>query len=165
MAPCRGGSSGLKEALKSVPREKVTILTKIDVRTAAESKVDLERFRQELGTDYIDIVLLHGVRTPNWTEERQGAMEVLSEAREKGIIRTHGVSIHSLEALQFAGGVDLGDVPAAPVGREDAVGPRADAGHESARLEDALDRHHCLHRVDAGGQGGRQRHHRHEDPR
>jgi len=92
----------IKEALKSVPREKVTILTKIDVRTAAESKVDLERFRQELGTDYIDIVLLHGVRTPNWTEERQGAMEVLSEAREKGIIRTHGVSIHSLEALQLA---------------------------------------------------------------
>jgi 1-deoxyxylulose-5-phosphate synthase len=92
----------IKEALKGVPREKVTILTKSDVRTAAEMKADLERFRQELGTDYIDIVLLHAVRTPNWTEERKGAMDVLSEAYAKGIVKTHGASIHSLEALQLA---------------------------------------------------------------
>jgi predicted aldo/keto reductase-like oxidoreductase len=29
-------------------------------------------------------------------------MDVLSEAKEKGIVRTHGASIHSLEALQLA---------------------------------------------------------------
>ena len=29
-------------------------------------------------------------------------MDVISEAREKGIVRTHGASIHSLEALQTA---------------------------------------------------------------
>ena len=92
----------IKEALKGVPREKVTILTKTDVHTADEMKKDLDRYRQELGTDYIDIVLLHGVRSPNWPEERKGVMDVLSEAREKGIIRTHGVSVHSLEALQLA---------------------------------------------------------------
>jgi predicted aldo/keto reductase-like oxidoreductase len=93
----------VKEALKSIPREKVTILTKTDVRTtAADMKVALDRYRQELGTDYIDIVLLHGMHTPNWPEEMKGVMDVLSEAREKGIVKTHGVSIHSLEALQTA---------------------------------------------------------------
>jgi len=92
----------IKQALKSVPREKVTILTKTDVHTAAEMKKDLDRYRQELGTDYIDIVLLHGVRSPKWPEDLKGVMDVLSEAREKGIIRTHGASVHSLEALQLA---------------------------------------------------------------
>ena len=90
----------VREALKRVPREKVTILTKTRARTSEEMRADLERFRQELGTDYLDVVLLHAVRTPTWPEERQGAMEVLAEARGKGVVRTHGVSIHSLEALQ-----------------------------------------------------------------
>jgi 1-deoxyxylulose-5-phosphate synthase len=92
----------LKEGLQRVPREKVTILTKTRARTADEMRADLDRFRQELGTDYIDIVLLHALRTPNWPEERKGAMEVLSEAREKGLVRSHGCSCHSLEALQTA---------------------------------------------------------------
>ncbi len=90
------------EALKRVPREKVTILTKTRAQTADAMRADLDRFRQELGTEYLDIVLLHAVRTPTWPEERKGAMEVLAEAREKKIVRTHGVSCHSLEALQTA---------------------------------------------------------------
>jgi aryl-alcohol dehydrogenase-like predicted oxidoreductase len=93
----------IKEALKSVPREKVTILTKTDVRTnAADMRAALDRYRQELGTDYIDILLLHGSHTDNWPEEMKPIMDVLSEAREKKIIRTHGTSIHSLGALQTA---------------------------------------------------------------
>ena len=90
----------VREALKNVPREKVTILTKTRARTTEEMRSTLDRFRQELGTDYLDIVLLHAVQTATWPEQRQGAMEVLAEARQKGIVRTHGVSIHSLEALQ-----------------------------------------------------------------
>jgi aryl-alcohol dehydrogenase-like predicted oxidoreductase len=77
----------IKLALKSIPREKVTILTKTDARTAAAMKAHLDRYRQELGTDYIDIVLLHGMRSPHWPTEYQGVMDVLSEAREKGIDR------------------------------------------------------------------------------
>lgn len=89
-------------ALKRVPREKVTILTKTRARTADQMRADLDRFRQELGTDYLDIVLLHAVRAGNWPELYAGAMDVLSEAREKGIVRTHGLSCHTLEALQTA---------------------------------------------------------------
>lgn len=89
-------------ALKGVPREKVTLMTKTRAKTAAEMKADLDRFRKELGTDYIDIVLLHANRSATWTEDRAGAMEALSEAREKKIIRSHGCSNHSIEALQLA---------------------------------------------------------------
>ena len=98
----------IKQALKSVPREKVTILTKTDVRPgpgndmAAEMRAALDRYRQELGTDYIDIMLLHGMRSPNWTTEFKPVMDVLSEAKEKGIIRSHGASIHSLDAMKLA---------------------------------------------------------------
>lgn len=89
-------------ALKRVPREKVTVMTKTMARTAGEMRTTLDRFRKELGTDYLDIVLLHALRTGNWAEERAGAMEALSEAREKKIIRSHGCSCHSLEALELA---------------------------------------------------------------
>lgn len=94
--------SHVRAALKRVPREKVTLLTKTGARTAEQMRADLDRFRQELDTDYLDIVLLHAVTRPNWPEERQGAMEVLAEAREKGLVRTHGVSCHSLAALETA---------------------------------------------------------------
>lgn len=92
----------VREALKRVRREKITLLTKTRARTAEELKADLDRFRKELNTDYLDIVLLHAVRTPNWNEERRGAMDALAEAREKGLVRTHGTSCHSLEALKTA---------------------------------------------------------------
>jgi predicted aldo/keto reductase-like oxidoreductase len=92
----------IKQALKSVPREKVTILTKTDTHTAEGMKAELDRFRTELGTDYIDIVLLHGMRSPNWATEMKPVMDVLSEAKEKKIIRCHGSSIHSLDAMKVA---------------------------------------------------------------
>ncbi len=97
-----GSHPHLREALKSVPRDKVVIMTKTRARTAAEMRADLERFRQEIGADYLDIVLLHAVTQVDWPEQRKGAMEVLSEARERKIVRTHGVSCHSIDALRTA---------------------------------------------------------------
>ena len=96
----------LKEGLKFVPREKVTILTKTHATTEEEMKNDLDRFRQEIGTDYLDIVLIHLQTKENWTEIKEGAMKVLSQAREDGIIRAHGVSCHSIEALRTAADSD-----------------------------------------------------------
>lgn len=97
-----GSHPHLKAALKSIPREKVTILTKTHATTAAEMKADLDRFRREIGTDYLDILLLHNMQTANWPEVKKGAMAVISEAKEKGLVRTHGVSCHTIEALKTA---------------------------------------------------------------
>lgn len=92
----------LRAALRRVPREKVTILSKTHASSERDMRADLDRFRRELGTDYIDILLLHAMRDPNWPESRRGAMAVLAEARQKGIVKTYGASIHSLEALKTA---------------------------------------------------------------
>lgn len=96
----------LKEALKFVPREKVVILTKTHATTEQEMRDDLDRFRNELGTDYLDIVLLHFMTDPNWPTIKTGAMEVLAQAREDGIIKAHGVSCHTMGALKAAADSD-----------------------------------------------------------
>jgi len=117
-ADAYGSHPHVKEALKRVPREKVVIMTKTRSRTAEQMKADLDRFRQELGTDYIDIVLLHAETNPNWPEIRAGAMEVLSEAREKGIVKTHGISCHSIGTLRTAAKTDWVKVDLARINPE-----------------------------------------------
>jgi aryl-alcohol dehydrogenase-like predicted oxidoreductase len=89
-------------ALKHVPRDKVTVMTKTDTRDPDGVRDDLDRFRRELGTDYIDIVLIHCVTEGDWTTRYRGVMDVLSEAKQKGTIRAHGVSCHSIQALRAA---------------------------------------------------------------
>src|SRR5579859_1029528 len=97
-----GSHPHVAEALKHVQRDKVTVLTKSWARDAAGMRADLDRFRRELGTDFIDVFLMHCITDGNWTDEYRGAMDVLSEAKQKGIIRTHGCSCHSIEALRAA---------------------------------------------------------------
>lgn len=92
----------IKEALQGVDREKVVILTKTHAKTEKEMQADLDRYRKELNTDYIDIVLLHALTNPDWNKNRRGAMDFLARAQEKGVIKAHGVSCHSLGALQTA---------------------------------------------------------------
>ncbi len=101
-ADAYGSHPHVAEALKHVPRDKVTVLTKTWARDPAEARADLDRFRKELGTDYLDICLMHCLTEGDWTERYRGVMDVFSEAKEKGIIRAHGCSCHSIEALRAA---------------------------------------------------------------
>jgi 1-deoxyxylulose-5-phosphate synthase len=97
-----GSHPHVAEALKHVPREKVTVLTKTFSRDAASARADLDRFRRELGTDYLDICLIHCVTEADWTDRYRGVLDVLSEAKQKGIIHAHGSSCHTIEALRTA---------------------------------------------------------------
>ena len=97
-----GSHPHVAHALKSVPRDKITLLTKSWAREPDAMRADLDRFRQELDTDYLDIVLMHCLEEADWTTKYRGVMDVLSEAREKGIIRAHGCSCHTLQALRAA---------------------------------------------------------------
>jgi aryl-alcohol dehydrogenase-like predicted oxidoreductase len=103
------------DAMRQVGRQNVTLLSKTMAETREEAEADLERFMEELGTDYIDILLLHIRTSPNWTTESEGAMEVLSEAKARGQIRAHGVSCHSLAALELAARTDWVDVDLARI--------------------------------------------------
>jgi aryl-alcohol dehydrogenase-like predicted oxidoreductase len=97
-----GSHPHVAEALKHVPRDKVTVLTKTWARDPATARADLDRFRRELRVDYLDICLMHCLTEADWTERFRGVMDVLSEAKQKGIIRVHGCSCHSIEALRAA---------------------------------------------------------------
>ena len=107
-------------AVKQLPRDKVTIMTKTDDRDPAGVRKDLDRFRRELGTDYLDIVLIHCTTEGDWTTRYRGVMDVLSEAKQKGVIRAHGVSCHTIDALRNAASaadwVDIDLVRLNPVG-------------------------------------------------
>ena len=92
----------VREALKRVPREKVVILTKTHASTEKEMRADMDRFRRELGTDYIDILLLHCMMDAGWPQRKRGAMEVINEFQQKGVVRTKGVSCHTMAALRAA---------------------------------------------------------------
>jgi predicted aldo/keto reductase-like oxidoreductase len=96
------------------------VLTKTDNRTPAGVRADLDRFRNELGVDMIDIVLVHVVTEADWTTRYSGIMDVLSEAKGKGIIRAHGCSCHTIQALRAAAASPWVDVDLArlnPIGR------------------------------------------------
>jgi len=97
-----GSHPHVAEALKHVPRERVTIMTKSSAREPAKMRSDIDRFRKELNTDYLDLLMMHGVTEDNWTTRFRPTMDVLSEMKDKGIIRAHGCSCHKLEALREA---------------------------------------------------------------
>jgi predicted aldo/keto reductase-like oxidoreductase len=96
-----GTHDSVKVLLKKVPREKIVIMTKTEARSAEEMKSDLERYRQEMGVDYIDIVLLHCVFAPKWDELYKPQMDVLSEAKAKKTVGMLGLSCHSLDCIQI----------------------------------------------------------------
>ena len=123
-----GSHPHVAEALKHLSRDKVTVLTKTWARDPAEARADLDRFRKELGTDYLDICLMHCLTESDWTERYKGVMDVLSGAKEKGIIRAHGCSCHSIEALRAAANSPWVEVDLA---RINPIGSHMDAGPDT----------------------------------
>jgi aryl-alcohol dehydrogenase-like predicted oxidoreductase len=103
-------------------------MTKTRASSEAEMRADLDRFRREIGTDRIDIVLLHCMTESDWPRRKTGAMAVLSEAKEKGVIRAHGVSCHTLGALKTAAATDWVEVDLA---RLNPAGAHMDAQPET----------------------------------
>ena len=98
-----------KEALKSIPRESYTIGTKIWVGQGGipeaerpDANIVVDRFRKELNTDYLDLVQIHCMTAPDWTTQYRRQMDILNDLKAKNIIRAHGVSVHSLEAMEAA---------------------------------------------------------------
>ena len=97
----------LARALKKMRRKDYVITSKIWWRGGGipeperpDADVVVERFLKELNTDYVDLILLHCVVSEKWPEELDRYMNILAKLKNKGLIRAHGVSCHSLAALQ-----------------------------------------------------------------
>lgn len=96
------------EAMKDIPREKYILTTKIWDRPGTLPEKDrpaanvvIDRFRKELKTDYLDLVLLHCLTSDKWPDEEKRQMDIMADLKAKGVIKAHGVSIHSLPALRL----------------------------------------------------------------
>jgi predicted aldo/keto reductase-like oxidoreductase len=99
----------IRQAIKGLPREKLYIQTKMfDVPEKPLEVID--RYRQELGIDYIDCLLLHCKVQNDWDKSHKRLMDAFEEAKARKIIRAHGVSCHSLPALKTAARLDWVDV-------------------------------------------------------
>jgi 1-deoxyxylulose-5-phosphate synthase len=103
-----GSHTYAREVLKEIPRDKVTVLTKVMTYDqegwykAEPFEKSLDRFRKELGTDYIDIFLMHCMMNGQWPTQYKSYIDGLSEAKSNGIIKTVGLSCHSLDAMKEA---------------------------------------------------------------
>lgn len=100
-----GSHTYVAEALKLLPREKITLLTKVMVYNQQgwyekePFSTSFDRFRKELNTDYFDIFLMHCMTKGDWSNEYKSHMDGLSEAKQKGLIKAVGVSCHNFDAM------------------------------------------------------------------
>ncbi len=113
-------------ALKNYPRESYTLGTKMWVGQGGIPDIDrpdadvvVDRFRKELNTDFLDLVQIHCMTDRKWTDKQKKQMDILETLKSKKIIGSHGVSVHSLEAMEACVGnpwVDIVHVRINPYG-------------------------------------------------
>jgi aryl-alcohol dehydrogenase-like predicted oxidoreductase len=94
-------------ALKGIPRDSYALGSKMWVGPGGipeserpNADVVIDRFRKELKTDYLDLVQIHCMTDSKWTDKQKKQMDILENLKVKQIIRGHGVSVHSLEAME-----------------------------------------------------------------
>ena len=108
MADLYGSHSFMKNVLKEVKRDQLVLLSKVwfagggDMPKTDAARPEVERFLKELGTDHLDICLMHCLTDTDWPSHRKQMMDELSEMRQKGMVRAVGCSCHDLGALKTA---------------------------------------------------------------
>lgn len=92
----------IKGSFKNYSRSKVHVFSKsyaYDRKTAQQS---LEKALKEIGTDYLDGFLLHEQESEHTLRGHYEATEYFLRAKEKGYIRSFGISSHSVRCINSA---------------------------------------------------------------
>jgi predicted aldo/keto reductase-like oxidoreductase len=130
LADSYGSNPFFREAMRGVERTRYVVQTKTDSRDPDRARADVDRFLKELGTDYIDSLIIHCVTAADWTTQYRGVMDVFSEARRAGKVRAVGVTCHSFNALEAAAASDWVQINQV---RWNPLAAHMDAGVETAR--------------------------------
>src|SRR5690348_13956478 len=96
----RGMPEMLATALKGIPRDSYRLMTKYSTPSYGDPAPKIDQFRKQLNSEYIDILLLHCVRPPTWSEDYKSLQVGFSEVKEKKVILAQGASVHGLPALR-----------------------------------------------------------------
>ncbi|MEE8451646.1 MAG: aldo/keto reductase [Thermoguttaceae bacterium] len=109
MADMYGTHPHVSRMLKGKPRDGLQLISKIWTRPGGLPEKErpladvlVKRFLNELQTDYIDVLQIHCMENADWTTTQRAQMDAMAKLKEQGLIRAHGVSIHSLPALKAA---------------------------------------------------------------
>jgi aryl-alcohol dehydrogenase-like predicted oxidoreductase len=96
VAPSYGNAQDILGPAIEPHRSKIYLACKTGKRTKNEAQADLENSFKLLKTDYFDVYQLHGVK-PEEVDTvlgPNGALKVLIEAKQKGLVRNIGVTTH-----------------------------------------------------------------------
>ncbi|HYW79547.1 MAG TPA: aldo/keto reductase [Thermoguttaceae bacterium] len=109
MADMYGTHPHVARVVKDKPRDSIQLVSKIWTRPGGIPEKErpladvlVRRFLKELKTDYIDVLQIHCMTDADWTTTQRAQMDAMQKLKEQGLIRAHGVSLHSLEALKAA---------------------------------------------------------------
>jgi aryl-alcohol dehydrogenase-like predicted oxidoreductase len=100
----------LAVALKGIPRDNYTLMSKVTTREGADPAAKLDELRKNSDTDYFDIMLLHFQHTGTWVADTAKWQDAILEAEQKKAIKSHGASVHGLQALRLMPGNQWLDV-------------------------------------------------------
>ena len=144
----------IRSAIQGIPRETLFIQTKMPIRPEMISNplAALERYRKELGVEYIDNLLIHCATKSTWVADLKPMMDAFDEAQAKGWIRAKGVSCHGLAPLRAATSNRWIEVQLArinPQGRYvDGDSPQVMA--PSGNVREAMKEVHAMHKSGRG---------------
>ena len=96
-----GSHPHVSSALRYLPRREVVISTKTSAKSGEEAEKSLQASLKELCTDYIDIFLLHYVRS-SWIDGCHQVLRELVDEKSAGVIRAIGLSTHSVTVARKA---------------------------------------------------------------
>ena len=107
VAPGYGNAQNMLGPALYQYRNDVFLACKTKYRTGLEARIDLENSLKLLRTDYFDLYQMHAMTTEEDLEVATGpggALEVISKARDEGLIKHIGFSVHSAElAVELMG--------------------------------------------------------------
>ena len=133
MADLYGTHPFVKDCIKDLPRDKYVLLSKIWTREeswvtpSGGAKAEIDRFRQELGVEQLDVTLIHCMSDAKWATEQERVRDELSEMKQKGAVRAVGVSCHDFGALKVASEHPWVDVIFARINNKGGKGYDCDA--------------------------------------
>jgi aryl-alcohol dehydrogenase-like predicted oxidoreductase len=90
------------EALKTIPRSEYVIASKCYAYTEQMAEESLKAALDGLGTDYIDIFMLHEQMNDMTLKGHGEAIDYFIKMKQKGVIRAFGISTHYVAAVKAA---------------------------------------------------------------
>ncbi len=92
----------VRQALKNIPRDKFVIASKSYAYSKETARLSLEKAMKEIGTDYVDVFMLHEQMSEHTIRGHYDAIEYFLKMKQEGRIRALGISTHYIAGVKAA---------------------------------------------------------------